>query len=64
MLMRHIVTCELCGSSKFFHITSQTILLLKEVIDHKIGVWIFCKDFSETFVYPIRTVCNMIKNLY
>jgi len=41
MRMRHIVICDLSGSTIFFHITSYTHDFRKSIIEHKMHVLIF-----------------------
>jgi len=45
MRMRHIVICDLSGSTVFLHFISQTALLFEKVIEYEIWVLMFSTDF-------------------
>jgi hypothetical protein len=60
--MRHIVICDLPGSTIFFHIVSGTARL-KKVLNTKMCALIFSTTFSETSLILRRIEQDMIKNV-
>jgi hypothetical protein len=64
MLMHHIVTCGLYGSTVFFHIISSAERFSKKVIKHKMCVLFPLQLLSETFLILRRIEGDMITDVY
>jgi len=65
MRMRHIVICGLSSSTTFFpHFSHKRHDFQKEVTEHKICVFIFSTNLSETFLILRRNERDMIKNVH
>jgi hypothetical protein len=62
MPMRHII-CGLPSFTVSFHISLKKRDFRKEVIQHKMRVFIFSTPLSET-CFILRTERDMIKNIY
>ena len=65
MRMRHIVICDLSGSTILFHIIWQTARFSKKkVFETKCVFWFSLQFLSETFLILRRIERDMIKTVY
>jgi len=64
MCMRHIITCGLSSSTKFFHVISKTARFYKKLQNIKYVILLSLQLLSETFFILRRIERDMIKNVY
>jgi hypothetical protein len=65
MRMRHIVICDLPGSTMFFsHYPLNGTIFREKVIEHKMCVLIFSTNMSEIFFILRRIQRDIIINVY